>query len=46
MDRFIVPPFKFFYYVDSDLKSNMDRFIVPQDIIFTLTESLFKIQYG
>ncbi len=46
MDRFIEIPISFVEEQIKYLKSNMDRFIVVQELKITLRKSKFKIQYG
>ena len=46
MDRFIVKQFIAISNNISNLKSNMDRFIVEEDRNEIFKKQLFKIQYG
>ena len=46
MDRFIVKCLRELYQLQSDLKSNMDRFIVDISPLYSQIYFEFKIQYG
>ena len=46
MDRFIEITYEVEKDLDSDLKSNMDRFIVVPISSIRTKQSRFKIQYG
>ena len=46
MDRFIATKKSLIYIIFRYLKSSMDRFIVYLELLKTLDDNKFKIQYG
>ena len=46
MDRFIANPLEHLDFLKSNLKSNMDRFIVAFKLVNIISKMQFKIQYG